>query len=179
MPRRPCLGGLAFFCFAALLTASMAAADPSRIEVVRPAEPDAIMSEAITRLSAELRSAASAGGDDIQTAITASPQSRRPMSTGRFAIIPPSDSTLSSSVTGEKTPGNAMLARIAPPEMMTEFFGIYSLSGTATTWMASFMVSAFTSAFHSQRAGFASILIFLVIGFLGMLFVREERASAA
>ena len=26
-----------------------------------------------------------------------------------------------------------MLARIAPPEKMTEFFGLYSLSGTSTT----------------------------------------------
>jgi UMF1 family MFS transporter len=82
-------------------------------------------------------------------------------------------------ITAAYANSRTMLARIAPPERMTEFFGIYSLSGTATTWMASFMVSAFTSAFASQRAGFASILIFLVLGFVGMLFVREERSAAA
>jgi UMF1 family MFS transporter len=70
-----------------------------------------------------------------------------------------------------------MLARIAPPEMMTEFFGIYSLSGTATTWLSAFSVSFFTSFFQSQRAGFASILIFLGVGLVGMLFVKEERAA--
>ena len=34
-----------------------------------------------------------------------------------------------------------MLARIAPPERMTEFFGIYSLSGMSTTFMAPLAVS--------------------------------------
>jgi UMF1 family MFS transporter len=82
-------------------------------------------------------------------------------------------------ITAAYANSRTMLARLAPPELMTEFFGIYSLSGTATTWMASFTVSAFTAAFQSQRAGFASILIFLGLGFLGMLFVREERSSAA
>jgi UMF1 family MFS transporter len=82
-------------------------------------------------------------------------------------------------ITAAYANSRTMLARLAPPELMTEFFGIYSLSGTATTWMASFTVSAFTATFQSQRAGFASILIFLGLGFLGMLFVREERASAA
>jgi UMF1 family MFS transporter len=81
-------------------------------------------------------------------------------------------------ITAAYANSRTMLARIAPPEMMTEFFGIYSLSGTATTWLSAFSVSFFTSAFQSQRAGFASILIFLVVGLVGMLFVKEERASA-
>jgi len=41
----------------ALLAASSADADPSRVTVVRPAQPDAIMSEVTTRLSAELAAA--------------------------------------------------------------------------------------------------------------------------
>jgi len=82
-------------------------------------------------------------------------------------------------ITAAYANSRTMLARIAPPEMMTEFFGIYSLSGTATTWLSAFAVSFFTSAFESQRAGFASILIFLVAGLIGMLFVREERAMGA
>jgi UMF1 family MFS transporter len=81
-------------------------------------------------------------------------------------------------ITAAYANSRTMLARIAPPEMMTEFFGIYSLSGTATTWLSAFAVSFFTQAFQSQRAGFASILIFLGIGLVGMLFVKEERASA-
>jgi UMF1 family MFS transporter len=70
-----------------------------------------------------------------------------------------------------------MLARIAPPEKMTEFFGLYSMSGLATTSLSSFTVAAFTSAFSSQRAGYAAILIFLAIGFMLMFWVKEERAT--
>ncbi|MEX2207464.1 MAG: MFS transporter [Myxococcota bacterium] len=81
-------------------------------------------------------------------------------------------------ITAAYANSRTMLARIAPPEMMTEFFGIYSLSGTATTWLSAFSVSFFTTAFESQRAGFASILIFLLVGLVGMLFVKEERAVA-
>ncbi|HTO06629.1 MAG TPA: MFS transporter [Myxococcota bacterium] len=79
-------------------------------------------------------------------------------------------------ITAAYANSRTMLARIAPPEMMTEFFGIYSLSGTSVAWIGSFTVRWFTEAFSSQRIGFASILIFLVVGLVGMLFVREERA---
>jgi len=78
-------------------------------------------------------------------------------------------------ITAAYANSRTMLARIAPPEMMTEFFGIYSLSGTSVAWIGSFTVRWFTDAFSSQRIGFASILIFLVVGLVGMLFVREER----
>jgi UMF1 family MFS transporter len=80
-------------------------------------------------------------------------------------------------ITAAYANSRTMLARIAPPEMMTEFFGIYSLSGTSVAWIGSFSVRWFTGAFHSQRVGFASILIFLVLGLIGMLFVKEERVS--
>jgi UMF1 family MFS transporter len=80
-------------------------------------------------------------------------------------------------ITAAYANSRTMLARIAPPEMMTEFFGIYSLSGTSVAWIGSFTVRWFTGAFASQRVGFASILIFLVLGLVGMLFVREERPA--
>jgi len=80
-------------------------------------------------------------------------------------------------ITAAYANSRTMLARIAPPEMMTEFFGIYSLSGTSVAWIGSFTVQAFTNAFHSQRIGFASILIFMVLGLVGMTFVREERTA--
>ncbi len=81
-------------------------------------------------------------------------------------------------ITAAYANSRTMLARIAPPEMMTEFFGIYSLSGTSVAWIGSFTVRWFTEAFSSQRIGFASILIFLALGLVGMLFVREERTPA-
>ena len=71
-----------------------------------------------------------------------------------------------------------MLARIAPAERMTEFFGIYSLSGTSTTFMAPLAVAWLTWATASQRGGMMAIFFFLIVGLCWMVFVREERATA-
>lgn len=81
-------------------------------------------------------------------------------------------------ITAAYANSRTMLARIAPTTKMTEFFGLYALSGTATAFMAPFVVGVFTTAFHSQAAGMASILIFMAIGLAGMLFVTNERAVA-
>jgi UMF1 family MFS transporter len=70
----------------------------------------------------------------------------------------------------------AMLARIAPEEHMTEFFGLYALSGEATAFAAPAAVAFVTAASGSQRWGMAAVLAFLAVGFVGLLFVREERA---
>jgi UMF1 family MFS transporter len=71
-----------------------------------------------------------------------------------------------------------MLARIAPPEKMTEFFGLYSLSGTSTTFLATGVVSALTVFSHSQRIGLLGETLFLAIGLFLMIFVREEQTKA-
>jgi len=72
-----------------------------------------------------------------------------------------------------------MLARIAPVEKMTEFFGLYSLSGTSTTFLATGFVGWLTAVSQSQRIGVLGETVFLAIGLLLMFFVREERATAA
>jgi UMF1 family MFS transporter len=71
-----------------------------------------------------------------------------------------------------------MLARIAPAEKMTEFFGLYSLSGQSTSFLAAGFVSWLTFASQNQRIGLLGELLFLVIGLVLMFFVREERATA-
>jgi MFS transporter, UMF1 family len=71
----------------------------------------------------------------------------------------------------------AMLARIAPVSAMSQFFGLYALSGTATAFFGHGLVAFFTHTFDSQRAGFASTLILLTAGLMVMHWVREERAA--
>jgi UMF1 family MFS transporter len=71
-----------------------------------------------------------------------------------------------------------MLARIAPPEKMTEFFGLYSLSGQSTSFLATGFVSWLTLVSDSQRIGLLGEVMFLAIG-LGLMFlVKEERTAA-
>jgi UMF1 family MFS transporter len=69
----------------------------------------------------------------------------------------------------------AMLARIAPPEHMTEFFGLYALSGEATGFLAPIAVAFATRESGSQQWGMAAIVVFLAVGFVGLFFVREGK----
>jgi MFS transporter, UMF1 family len=70
-----------------------------------------------------------------------------------------------------------MLARIAPPEKMTEFFGLYSLSGTSTTFLATGFVAWLTAASQSQRIGLLGETLFLCVGLTLMFFVKEQRPA--
>lgn len=69
----------------------------------------------------------------------------------------------------------SLLARLAPAEMMTEFFGLFAFSGKVTAFAAPLGVGIVTGLTGDQRLGIASIAVFLVGGFLLLLTVREER----
>ena len=71
-----------------------------------------------------------------------------------------------------------MLARIAPPSMMAEFYGLYALCGKATSFLAPLTVAIVTQVTSSQRFGLASVLVFLVVGLLMMFFVHEKQSEA-
>jgi MFS transporter, UMF1 family len=82
-------------------------------------------------------------------------------------------------VVGAYANNRTMLARIAPAEKMTEFFGLMSLSGTAATFLAPMSVVLATTWTHSQRGGMVPVVVLLLLGWLWMFKVREERATAA
>jgi len=69
----------------------------------------------------------------------------------------------------------SLLAHLAPPEKMTQFFGLFAFSGKVTAFMAPLTIAWVTQAFGSQRAGMSVIAAFLIIGFLIMLAVRQHR----
>jgi UMF1 family MFS transporter len=71
-----------------------------------------------------------------------------------------------------------MMARLAPPSMVGEFFGLFAFSGTATAFMGPLAVATMTGFFHSQRAGFSVVIGFLVVGGILLFHVREEQAEA-
>jgi MFS transporter, UMF1 family len=70
-----------------------------------------------------------------------------------------------------------MIGRIAPEGMSGEFFGLFALSGRATAWMGPLAIGIVTTATQSNRLGVACVLIFLVLGFVLLWRVREERAK--
>jgi MFS transporter, UMF1 family len=79
-------------------------------------------------------------------------------------------------ITAAFATSRSMMARIAPVNMMSQFFGLYSLSGSATAFLGHGMVTLFTAVFDSQSIGIGSAVLLLCIGFVLMHWVREERA---
>jgi UMF1 family MFS transporter len=70
----------------------------------------------------------------------------------------------------------SLLARLAPPGQITQYFGLFAFSGKVTAFLAPFLVATVTLATGSQRVGMAAITLFLIAGMLLMLPVREPRA---
>jgi UMF1 family MFS transporter len=70
-----------------------------------------------------------------------------------------------------------MIGRLAPEGMTGEFFGLFALSGRATAWMAPLAIGIITEAADSNRLGVSCVLFFLVLGFVLLWGVREERAQ--
>jgi UMF1 family MFS transporter len=70
----------------------------------------------------------------------------------------------------------SMMARLAPPEMTTEMFGLFALSGKVTAFVGPWLLAVTTSAFDSQRAGMATILLFFLVGLVLLLPVKEPRS---
>jgi len=71
----------------------------------------------------------------------------------------------------------AMMARISPISMMSQFFGLYAVSGWATAFVGHGLVALTTTVFQSQRAGFASPILLLTAGLVLIHWVKEERAD--
>ncbi len=68
-----------------------------------------------------------------------------------------------------------LVARLSPPEKMTEFFGLFALSGKATAFVAPALIGVVTTMTGQQRPAMMVILVLLLIGAALMSFVREER----
>jgi len=72
----------------------------------------------------------------------------------------------------------SMMAKLSPPAMLNEFFGLYALSGTATSFLGPLAIGLLTAFFHNQRAGVSVGVVFFAAGILLMLGVKEEQAKA-
>lgn len=81
-------------------------------------------------------------------------------------------------VTAGLVSSRAMLAKIAPKESLNEMFGIYALSGTATSFLGPLTIAVLTQVFASQRAGLTAGLIFLLGGLLLLRKVSAGRGDS-
>ena len=65
------------------------------------------------------------------------------------------------------------MARLTPPNMRGEMFGLYAVSGKVTSFAGPFAVGWVTALAGSQRIGMATILIFLIGGLALLRTVKE------
>jgi len=70
----------------------------------------------------------------------------------------------------------SLLARLAPADKITQFFGLFAFSGKVTAFLAPLVVALVTQHTGSQRIGMSALLAFLITGLLIMLFVRTRPA---
>lgn len=72
-----------------------------------------------------------------------------------------------------------LMAKLSPPELATQFFGLFALSATVTAFLAPLLVATATDLFESQRIGFASLALLMIIGAILLINVKEEQATVA
>lgn len=72
-----------------------------------------------------------------------------------------------------------LLARITPPEKITEMYGLYALTGRSIAFLGPLSFGLLTDIFDSQRAGLSTIILFWILGFVLMLKVREDSPETA
>jgi MFS transporter, UMF1 family len=70
-----------------------------------------------------------------------------------------------------------MMVMLAPKERLSEFFGLFALSSTATVWMGPMLIEIFTNVSKDQRIGFSPVLILLGIG-LALMFALKKTTGA-
>ena len=70
----------------------------------------------------------------------------------------------------------SLMARLAPAEVRTEMFGLFAFSGRATAYIGPFVLGTLTWMFDSQRIGMSTIVVFLGVGLLILLWKVREPA---
>jgi UMF1 family MFS transporter len=75
-------------------------------------------------------------------------------------------------VTAAYASSRTMLTRVAPPEQLGVFFGLYVLSGAATMWLGPLLIEAATRMGGTQAIGLTPILGMLGVGWLLLFAVR-------
>lgn len=68
----------------------------------------------------------------------------------------------------------AFMARLAPPEEVSAWFGLFALSGRVTGFVGPAVLAAVTAITDSQRLGMATVVVFLALGAAILATVKER-----
>ncbi len=67
-----------------------------------------------------------------------------------------------------------LLIKLAPKERITQYFGLFALSGKVTSFTAPLVVGIVTAITESQKAGMAALVVFFVAGLALLARVKEK-----
>jgi UMF1 family MFS transporter len=70
----------------------------------------------------------------------------------------------------------SLMARLAPVDKVTQYFGLFAFSGKVTAFAAPLMIATVTEITQNQRLGVTVIVAFLLAGLILMFGVREPRS---
>lgn len=73
----------------------------------------------------------------------------------------------------------SLLVRLAPPDRVAQFFGLFALSGRVTSFVGPFLVGLVTAATASQRSGMTVLIALFAIGALLLTRVRVSAGNGA
>jgi UMF1 family MFS transporter len=68
-----------------------------------------------------------------------------------------------------------LMIRVSPQDQITEFFGLFALSGKVTSFVGPMLVATVTAISDSQRVGISVLVVFFVAGLWIMIPVRPRR----
>lgn len=71
----------------------------------------------------------------------------------------------------------SFMARVAPAELRTEFFGLFALSGKATAFLGPTAAATITAWSGSPSMGLGTAVVFFLVGLCVLLTVRESHGS--
>jgi UMF1 family MFS transporter len=69
----------------------------------------------------------------------------------------------------------SLMVKVSPRDKMTQFFGLYALTGKVTSFVGPLAVGALTALSGSQRIGISILVVFFIGGALILAGVREGR----
>ena len=71
----------------------------------------------------------------------------------------------------------SLMAALSPPDKLAQFFGLFALSGKATSFMSPLLIGLVTQLSGDQRLGVAVVIAFLLLGLFLMSGVRQQRPA--
>ncbi len=76
-----------------------------------------------------------------------------------------------------QTASRALMVKLSPENKTTEFFGLYAFAGKSTAWLVPGLMTLILAFTNSLQLAMISIVIFNLIGIIGMYFVADETTK--